>query len=349
MDTFTLTAWQRRRLQRQLRAAHDARLFRRALAVLDVARGESVAATARRLGVTPRVIYYWLRAYARDYDPAALRDGDRPGRPPLLTAEDRERLRELLLGWSPQDLGYAATDWTVPLLREHLAGGTGRRPSDDTIRRELGRQGFVWKRCRYALDPDPQLRGKKAPPAPAYPAVPAPAVRLVAPRPAQAGGAQRPQRPAGGLRGDEPADGPAPAVAAGAPAGRRLPGVPAGGALLLPGLARGAARGRGPLPHRHGVGRAGRLVRHRAAVAAEAVAAAEPDGHAVGPGQGRHQRGQAVRDHRRAGRPLRGVPGKPVSSGSVTHSRGVLHRLLVKVRLVKRFLRTCLEQSVTNK
>jgi len=174
MDTFTLNAWQRRRLQRQLRAAHDARLFRRALAVLDVARGESVAATARRLGVTPRVIYYWLRAYARDYDPAALRDGDRPGRPPLLTAGDRERLRELLLGWSPQDLGYAATDWTVPLLREHLAGGTGRRPSDDTIRRELGRQGFVWKRCRYALDPDPQLRGKKAPPAPAYPAVAAP-------------------------------------------------------------------------------------------------------------------------------------------------------------------------------
>jgi transposase len=170
MDTFTLTAWQRRRLQRQLRATHDARLFRRALAVLEVARGEPVAATARRLGVTPRAVYYWLGAYLQSHDPAALRDGDRTGRPTLLTAGDRDLLRELLLGWSPQDLGYFATDWTVPLLREHLARRTGRRPSDDTLRRELERQGFVWKRCRYALDPDPQLGGKKAAPPLAYPA-----------------------------------------------------------------------------------------------------------------------------------------------------------------------------------
>jgi hypothetical protein len=79
-----------------------------------------------------------------------------------LTEADRERLRELLLARSPQDLGYFATEWTVPLLQDHLARRTGRRPADDTIRRELERQGFVWKRCRYALDPDPQLRGKKA-------------------------------------------------------------------------------------------------------------------------------------------------------------------------------------------
>jgi transposase len=174
MDTFTLTAWQRRRLQRQLRATRDARLFRRALAVLEVARGEPVASTARRLGVTPRAVYHWLGTYAQAHDPAALRDSDRPGRPALLTAADRELLRELLLGWSPQDLGYFATDWTVPLLQEHLARCTGRRPSDDTIRRELERQGFVWKRCRYALDPDPQLGGKKATPAQAYPALAAP-------------------------------------------------------------------------------------------------------------------------------------------------------------------------------
>jgi len=174
MDPFHLAPWQRRRLQRQLRATHDARLFRRTLAVLEVARGEPVASTARRLGVTPRAVYHWLAAYARAHDPAALRDGDRPGRPALLTAGDRELLRELLLGPSPQDLGYFATDWTVPLLREHLARRTGRRPSDDTVRRELERQGFVWKRCRYALDPDPQLGGKKAAAPPAYPALAAP-------------------------------------------------------------------------------------------------------------------------------------------------------------------------------
>jgi transposase len=171
MDTFILTAWQRRRLQQQLRGTHDARLYRRTLATLEIARGESVAAVARRLGVTPRAISCWLTAHAHDHGPESLPDRDRAGRPALLTAADRRLLRRLLLGHSPQDLGYWATAWTVPLLRDHLAGHTGRRPSDDTLRRELQRQGFVWKRSRYALDPGPELRGKKAADSPAYPAL----------------------------------------------------------------------------------------------------------------------------------------------------------------------------------
>jgi transposase len=170
MEPVTLTAWQRRRLQQQLRATLDARLYRRTLAVLEVARGEPVASVARCLGVTSRAVYHWLGAYAHDHDPAALRDGDRPGRPALLTAPDRDLLRELLLARSPQDLGYFATEWTVPLLQDYLAHRTGRRPSGDTIRRELGRQGFVWKRSRYALAPDPELGGKKAADSPADPA-----------------------------------------------------------------------------------------------------------------------------------------------------------------------------------
>jgi len=39
MGTLTLTTWQRRRLERQLRDTHDARVYRRTLAVLEVARG----------------------------------------------------------------------------------------------------------------------------------------------------------------------------------------------------------------------------------------------------------------------------------------------------------------------
>jgi transposase len=169
MDPITLTAWQRRHLQRQLRATDDARLYRRTLAVLEVSRGESVASVARRLGVTPRAVYYWVGSYSRDHDPQALRDRDRLGRPALLAEGGRGLLRRLLLGRSPQDLGYFATEWTVPLLQEHLARCTGRRPADDTVRRELARQGFVWKRSRYALQPDPELRGKKAADAPANP------------------------------------------------------------------------------------------------------------------------------------------------------------------------------------
>src|SRR5262245_19728222 len=162
MDSLTLTARQRRRLQRQLETTPDARLYRRTLAVLEVARGRPAAEVARTLGVTPRSVYYWLRAYADGRDPAALRDAPRPGRPGLWTAEGRECLRASL-GRSPQDLGYAAAGWTVPLLRGHLGRHAGRWLSEDTIRRELRRQRYVWKRSRYVLDPDPELEKKTIP------------------------------------------------------------------------------------------------------------------------------------------------------------------------------------------
>ena len=235
MTTLTLTTWQRRRLERHLRDTPDARVYRRTLAVLEVAQGHSVASVARRLRVTPRVVYFWVEAYTRSHDPDALRDADRCGRPNLLTQEDRDRLLDLLKR-SPQDFDYAATEWTVGLLQEHLRRCTGKHLGEDTLRRELHRLDYLWKRPRYVLDPDPQLRGKKE----ARPqadqavaaaqrgagrrrdrsaAVPAAAGMLVAQRAAQARSPVRGQRAADGVRGHEPAHGLAAVLAARAPAG----------------------------------------------------------------------------------------------------------------------------------
>jgi transposase len=155
-----LTYWQRRRLEQQLRSTHDARVYRRILAVLEVASGQSVGSVAGRLRVTPRAVYHWLAAYARDRDPAALADGDRSGRPTLLGQPQRDLLLELL-DKSPQELGYPDTTWTVPLLRRHLARHGDVLVSEDTLRREIQQLRYSWKRPRYRLDPDPELRGKK--------------------------------------------------------------------------------------------------------------------------------------------------------------------------------------------
>src|SRR5579871_1455565 len=38
---------------------------------------------------------------------------------------------------------------------------TGKHPSEHTLRHELHQLDYVWKRPRYALHPDPELRGKK--------------------------------------------------------------------------------------------------------------------------------------------------------------------------------------------
>jgi transposase len=136
-------------------------------------RGESFAAVARRLRVTPRAAYHWVAIYSRDRAPDALAARDRSGRPRLLAESSRQLLHELL-GRSPQEFGYLAARWTVPFLREHLADRTGRSFSDDTIRRELQRLRSTWKRSRYTLDPDPAFGGKKEADSAAHPAGAAP-------------------------------------------------------------------------------------------------------------------------------------------------------------------------------
>lgn len=162
MSQLSLTSGPRRRLQRQLQHAHDARLYRRTLAILEVSRGQPVAQVARSLGVTRCAIYHWIEHYREAFDPTALADRDRCGRPSLWTEDLTVLLRTLLAGYTPDQLGYSAVEWTVPLLQEHLEHCTGQRLSDPTIRRELHRLGYVWERPRYVLDPDPELEKKTA-------------------------------------------------------------------------------------------------------------------------------------------------------------------------------------------
>jgi transposase len=87
-----------------------------------------------------------------------------------LTQHDRKQLLNILQQ-SPQDFGYFNTEWTVGLLQEHVSHSFDKDLSEDTLRRELQRLEYVWKRPRRMLDPDPQLRGKKAADSSADPAV----------------------------------------------------------------------------------------------------------------------------------------------------------------------------------
>jgi transposase len=159
MNRLTFTPWQRRRLQRQLKETSDVHAYRRTLAILEFSHGRPVSAIARMLGVSRQSVHNWLADYARGRDPVALYDRPRSGRPSLWTEEARTLL-VALLGYSPQQLGYFAVNWTVPLLQDQLQRRLGLSVADDTIRRELRRQDYVWKRPRYALDPDPE-RDKK--------------------------------------------------------------------------------------------------------------------------------------------------------------------------------------------
>jgi transposase len=161
MSELQLTRWQRIRLRRQLRQTRDARVHRRTLAILEYSRGRPLVAIARMLGVTRQSIYNGVAAYTQGHDPTALGDEERSGRPSLWTEDLRTLLRSLL-GQAPDQCGSDAVNWTVPLLQEQIEHSSGQWLSEDTLPRELDRLGYVWKRGRYALDPDPE-REKKTP------------------------------------------------------------------------------------------------------------------------------------------------------------------------------------------
>jgi transposase len=164
MSIVRLTPSQRRKLRAQLGRAEDASHYRRLLAILELDRGRSAADVAESLRVTRQSVYNWAHAFAADPDPLVLRDHYGIGRPSVWT-EDLEALLVGSLDRRPDELGYVAVNWTVPLLQEHLYRHGGRRLSDDTIRRRLGWLGYVWKRSRYVLPPDPEREKKTCDPA----------------------------------------------------------------------------------------------------------------------------------------------------------------------------------------
>jgi transposase len=167
MEGLKLTWWQRQRLQKQLKETQDAHVYRRTLAVLEVSRGQPLVQVAHTLDVTRQSVHNWIVSYVPSHDPHTLQDEPRAGRPTVWT-EDHQALLRWLMEHTPDEFGYFAVNWTIPLLQEEWKHGTGLRLSDETVRRGLQGLGYVWKRGRYELAPDPELE-KKTPHSGSYP------------------------------------------------------------------------------------------------------------------------------------------------------------------------------------
>jgi transposase len=150
MYHLELNRRERSRLERQLRTAPTIRVHRRTLALLEIAEGRRVADVARLLRVSRVGVYGWLALYAETRDPASLIDRERSGRPSFWSDKAQAALRDAL-EHPPDSLGYMAVSWTVPLLRAHVGKVIGTEPSEATVRRELVRLDYVWKRPRHTL------------------------------------------------------------------------------------------------------------------------------------------------------------------------------------------------------
>ena len=109
--------------------------------------------------MTRQSVYNWLSSYAGSFRPSSLLDEIGRGRRRLWT-EDHQVLLRALMQTSPDQLGYFAMGWTVPLLRAQIERVTGHRLCETTIRNALHRERYVWKRPRYRLEPDPDFEKK---------------------------------------------------------------------------------------------------------------------------------------------------------------------------------------------
>lgn len=120
-------------------------------------KAEEIAAIVRESAVT---VLTWLKRYLAE-GIEGLQDAPRAGRSATVTEDFRKCLLESVRR-RPRSLGLAFSMWTLQRLADYLAEKTGLRVSDETIRRELAKEGIVFSRPQHTISsPDPEYQVKK--------------------------------------------------------------------------------------------------------------------------------------------------------------------------------------------
>lgn len=166
--TIKLTAAARTRLRQAMKQAASARLYRRLQAVFLAGEGHAATQVAAITGASKRRVQggcaTWRRSGERRHPQKALAEKPRLGRRPGVPTLDRARLLDEMIQ-DPLALGYAATNWTVPLLAAHLQRRCGLTINAPTLRRRLHAAGLRWKRAHAlssSIPPRPSRRKRGA-------------------------------------------------------------------------------------------------------------------------------------------------------------------------------------------
>jgi transposase len=158
---LSVTTEERRALQAAQAGSRNVRHWRRYQAILLRADGVPVATVAQILNCTETSVYNWVAAW-RAEGVTGVAEGVHPGKARRLDPAAEAVLETLLTQGDPQAYGYAATGWTVPLVRTELTR-RGWEAAERTIRRTLHRLGWRWKRPKFVLGrPDPAYAEKKS-------------------------------------------------------------------------------------------------------------------------------------------------------------------------------------------
>ena len=166
MTPFDLTRRERARLRERMASTAEARILRRAQALLWLAQGDRPSAVAERLRVSRQTLYNWAYRFRErsgcDCDDR-LADAARSGRP--CTAQGViEPLLDEVIEDDPRAWGYQATAWTAPLLQRYLDDAYDIGVSRQSVSAAIDRLQIRWKRPRHrrALRPATWRQAKGA-------------------------------------------------------------------------------------------------------------------------------------------------------------------------------------------
>ena len=131
---------EREQLQIIIKKGIDWRERERSQTILMLSEGQTVFAVAEQQGVMPEAIRERRRRWLKK-GLASLPDQPRCGAPSKLNEEHRTRLKEWIDG----------EPLTCRVLVSRLVAECGVTISASTLRNELKRMSYVWKRTRYSL------------------------------------------------------------------------------------------------------------------------------------------------------------------------------------------------------
>lgn len=158
MILFALSPKERRVLEELTADTDDAHTLRRALALLWLDEGEGVEEIAEHLRVSRHALYKWVHQFQlrHDLDPCArVVDGARSGRSRSVHGVIDPLIDEVI-EQDPRKLGYRATVWTAPLLREYLQEVHHLEVSRQSVSLAIARVRLRWQRPRHCLARRPE-------------------------------------------------------------------------------------------------------------------------------------------------------------------------------------------------
>jgi transposase len=139
MPSIHLSASEQNELDALSRQNGDAKVLRRARAILALNNGERPGEVATKIGVSRSTIYEWVHRYTKQNNQSLrlrLQDRPRPGRPQVKRQEVIAVLPRVLAS-SPRQHGYGIKGWTIRLLKLHLADKHRLVVSRETVRRAV--------------------------------------------------------------------------------------------------------------------------------------------------------------------------------------------------------------------